>query len=528
MLRVLGSDKRLCDGLTRRDLLQAGGISLLGLGVSELADAAPACPAKHVILLFLYGAASQLDTFDPKPDAPDDIRGPFRTIATRLPGVRLCEHLPRLASMLDRVAVVRSMSHPYPIHGVAYAVTGIDRVDIPMELNRHDIRHWPYFGSVLEYLADQEQPGRRLPEVPNLMHLPWVQSSRSSPHQRAGYLAGFLGPRYNPVVAEFLGQPAPGAAATYRPNDPHGGMVPGGRFTIADTALAVDLTLDRLDRRVRLVEQFDQQLRHLDAASAVASLERCRRQALSVTTSPRLRQALDLEREPASVRERFGQHLFGQSTLQARRLIEAGARLVSVHWDEFGLSDGAWDTHEKQTVRLRDELCPGFDQAFTALMDDLEERGLIDETLVVCMTEHGRTPQAERRGASVDGRNHWSECYSIMLAGAGIARGRIVGASDSRGAYPAHDLHAAGRRSQPNHPRPPRPSGAAGRGRRRGARAAGLSQRTLASVVAAARTKVTLAPSRFQTGWPVRILPTARNSVSSAMEQGPTGWPASL
>lgn len=437
MLRVLGSPKRLCDGVTRRELLQAGGISLLGLGLGELAEAAASGrpPAKHVILLFLYGAVSQLDTLDPKPDAPQDIRGPFGTIPTRLPGVRLGEHLPRLASMLDRVALVRSMSHPYPIHGVAYAVTGIDRVDIPMELNRHDIRHWPYFGSVLDYLEDQEHPGRGLPVVPRTLHLPWVQSTRSGPHQRAGLFAGFLGARYNPVVTEFVGEAS--GAPTYRPNDPHGGMAPGGRFEIAHTALAADLTLDRLNSRVRLVEQFDQQRRHLDLATAGTSLERSRAQALSVTTSPRLRQALDLEREPPRLRERYGQHLFGQSTLQARRLIEAGARLVSVHWDEFGLSDGAWDTHEKQTVRLRDELCPGFDQAFTGLLEDLEQRGLLDETLIVCMTEHGRTPQAERRGDSVDGRNHWSECYSILLAGAGVAKGRVVGASDARAAYPS-------------------------------------------------------------------------------------------
>ena len=437
MFRVLGSPKRLCDGTTRRELLQAGGISLLGLGLGELAGGSesPRPAARNVILLFLYGAASQLDTLDPKPDAPDDIRGPFRTIATRLPGVRVCELLPRLASRLDRVAVVRSMSHPYPIHGVAYAVTGVGEIDIPMELNRHDIRHWPYFGSVLDYLEDQDHPGRGLPAVPRTIHLPWVQSARSAPHQRAGYLAGFLGPRYNPVVAEFVGDAT--GAPTYRPGDPYGGITPGARFQIANTALAADLTLDRLKTRMRLVDQFDQQLRHLDETTAVSSLGRSRALALSVTTSPRLRQALDLDREPAHLRNRYGQHLFGQSTLQARRLIEAGARLVSVHWDEFGLSDGAWDTHENQTVRLKDELCPGFDQAFTALLDDLEERGMLDDTLVVCMTEHGRTPHAERRGDSVDGRNHWSGCYSILLAGAGIARGRVVGASDARAAYPS-------------------------------------------------------------------------------------------
>lgn len=437
MLRILGSRKRLCDGLTRRDLLQAGGASLLGLGLADLANAnrtSDRAAAKNVILLFNYGAMSQLDTLDPKPDAPDDIRGPFRTIPTRLPGVRLCEHLPRLASQLDRVTLIRSMSHPHPIHGVAYAVTGIDRVDIPMELNRHDTRHWPYFGSVLDYLDDQDRR-TRLPDVPRTVHLPWVQSTRSAPHQRAGLFAGFLGPRYNPVVAEFTGRT--GDAATYRPGDPYGSVDPAGRFEIADTSLGAELTLDRLNTRLSLVAQLDQQQRHLESTGATASLDRNRQQALSVIASPRLRQALELQREPEAVRRKYGYHLFGQSALQARRLIESGARVVSVFWDEFGLSCGAWDTHEKQTERLSRELCPGFDQTFTALLDDLEQRGLIDETLVLCMTEHGRTPTAERRGDSVDGRGHWSEVYSIMMAGAGVAKGRVIGSSDARGAFPA-------------------------------------------------------------------------------------------
>ncbi len=436
MLRVLGSPKRLCDGVTRRDFLQAGGASLLGLGLTDLAQATPRqAAAKNVILLFLYGAVSQLDTLDPKPDAVQDIRGPFSTIATRLPGVRISEILPRTAAMLDRVAVVRSMSHPYPIHGVAYAVTGVDQIDIPMELNRHDGRHWPYFGSVLEYLDERTLRREPRPPLPRTIHLPWVQSSRSAPHQRAGYLAGFLGARYNPVVLEFVGESANNP--TYRPGDPHGGILPGGRFAIADTALAPEMTLDRLNTRARLVDQFDEAWRRLDQAHVGRDLDRYRQLALSVTTSPRLRQALDLQREPIGVRDRYGQHVFGQAALQARRLIEAGARLVSVQWDEFGLSDGSWDTHEHQTTRLRDELCPAFDQTFTALLDDLEQRGLLSETLVVCMTEHGRTPQAERRGDSLDGRNHWSQCYSMMLAGAGIAHGRVVGASDRHAAYPA-------------------------------------------------------------------------------------------
>ncbi|MCE9531814.1 MAG: DUF1501 domain-containing protein, partial [Planctomycetes bacterium] len=355
------------------------------------------------------------------------------TIATKLPGVRLCESLPRLAQRLDQVTLVRSMSHPYPIHGVAYAVTGIDKIDIPMELNRADSRHWPYFGSVLEYLDEVDHPGQTRSPVPRTMHLPWLQSSRSFPHQRAGMFGGFLGPRYNPVVAEFVGKGI--AMHTYRPEDPYGGISAASRFQIADTGLHSDMTLDRLDERMRLVDQFDAQRRFLDQTQSGEALSRSRQMAMSVTTSPRLRNALDLGKEPAAIRERYGYHLFGQSALQARRLLEAGSRMVSVFWDEFNQSCGSWDTHEKQTSRLKNELCPGFDQTFAALLDDLQQRGMLDETLVLVMTEHGRTPQAERRGSDVDGRGHWSQAYSTMFAGAGIAKGRVVGASDAKGAF---------------------------------------------------------------------------------------------
>lgn len=441
MLRLLGNRKRLCDGLTRRDLIQAGGWGLLGLGADPFQTARAASTnstgrAKNVILLFLYGGASQLDTFDPKPNAPEDIRGPHGTRATRLPGVRISEHLPLLADRLDKVTLVRSMSHPYPIHGVAYAVTGIDKVDVPMELNRSDTRHWPYFGSALDYLDDVDHPDRRRPAVPRTIHLPWVQSSRSAPHQRAGLFGGFLGPRYNPVVAEFRGQAS--NPDTYRPNDPYGGVGPNASFQIADTALPDDLTLDRLSQRLSLVEQFDAQRQHLEASSAGMSLSRSRQMALSVTMSPRLRNALDLDQEPERVRRRFGYHLFGQAALQARRLIEAGSRVVSVFWDEFGQSCGSWDTHNKQASRLKNELCPGFDQAFTALYDDLAQRGMLDDTLLLVMTEHGRTPRAERGpDGGGDGRGHWSSAYSCLFAGAGIAQGRVIGASDAQAAHVA-------------------------------------------------------------------------------------------
>jgi hypothetical protein len=334
---------------------------------------------------------------------------------------------------MDRVTLVRSMSHPHPIHGVAFALTGIDQVDIPMELNRHDTRHWPYFGCVLDYLDDVRQPGAPPPPVPRTMHLPWVQSSRSQPHQRAGLLGGFLGPRYQPTVAEFVGRAT--RPDTYRPGDPFGGIDPACRFEIVDTALPPEVTLDRLERRRGLLEQFDAQRRHLEQTAAGASLDHWRSMALAITTSRTLRDALDVQREPQSLRDAYGHHLFGQATLVARRLVEAGARVVSVFWDEFGQSCGAWDTHEKQTPRLRTELCPGFDQAFAALMDDLEQRGMLDETLVLVLTEHGRTPKAERRGNSADGRGHWSQAYSCLFAGAGIARGQVIGRTDRDAAF---------------------------------------------------------------------------------------------
>ena len=442
MLRILGSNRRACDALSRRDMIQAGGASLLGLGLADLLHANEGNEpqltrgfgrAKNVILLFLYGGVSQLDTLDPKPGAPEDIRGPFSSISTSLNGVQISEPLPKLSKMADRVSLVRSMTHPYPIHGVAFATTGVKHTDIPMELNRDDSRHWPYFGSVLDYLHEVDNPNAPQPAVPATMHLPWVQSSRSGPHKRSGLLGGFLGPRYNPVVAEFVGDAT--NPRTYRPNDPYGGIKQDCRFEIQGTGLPNGLTIDRVSTRSSLLDQFNTSRRDLDKSKIGSSLDRFRQLAMSIIASPRLSEALDVSKEPAPLRNRYGHHLFGQSALLARRLVESGSRLVSVFWDEFAVSCGTWDTHEKQTSRLRDELCPGFDQAFTALFEDLDDRGMLDETLVLCLTEHGRTPKAERRGDSLDGRGHWSKAYSCMFAGAGIREGNVIGKTDRDAAY---------------------------------------------------------------------------------------------
>ena len=437
MLRILGSNKRLCDGLTRRDLLQAGASGLLGLSLADLTKPAAQATgssrprhhgrAKNVILLYLYGAMSQIDTLDPKPDAPAEIRGPFGSIASSIPGVRIGSPLPLLASRLDRVTVVRSMTHPVPIHNVANTVTGIRQTDIPMELNQRDPRHWPFFGSVLDYL-ETAQGSSAASLIPRNVIVPWRQST-NAPAKRAGFFGGFLGPRYDPTAIEFQGRGT--LASSLEPNNPYCGIDLGSSFNFPATALLPEITLDRFRGRRSLLDQLGEQQRHLTRTSAAQGYDELQQIALGLCDSQTLPGALRLEREPVALRERYGRHLFGQSALLARRLIEAGSRIVTVLWDEFVENNSAWDTHNNLTRRLGSELCPGFDQAFAALLDDLDQRGLLDETLVLCLTEHGRTPRPE----GTDGRNHWSGVYSILLAGAGVKQGNIVGASDRQGAF---------------------------------------------------------------------------------------------
>lgn len=436
MLNIRGSHKRLCDGLTRRDMLQAGGSALLGLTAADLAragspaDGAAREPgfgrARNVLLLYLYGAVSQIDTLDPKPLAPTEIRGEFQPIDTALPGVQISELLPRLARNLDRVTVVRSMTHPVPIHNVAYAISGIGRTDLEMEANARDARHWPFFGSMLDYLDERQsrRDGRRA-LIPHNLVLPWRQSEYS-PGRRAGFYGGYLGPRYDPPAIEFRGKGT--RPDSLVPFNPYCGIDPAARFGFPSTTLPQDISLDRLHARQSLLEQFVGQQRRLEA-KATEHHALLQQDALTLCSSPALPRALDLERESPGVRQRFGHHLFGQSTLLARRLLEAGSRVVTVLWDEYVMNNSGWDTHESQRRRLKDELCPGFDQTFAALLDDLEERGLLSETLVLVLTEHGRTPRQAQ-----DGRDHWSAVYSVMLAGAGIKRGEIIGASDAQGA----------------------------------------------------------------------------------------------
>jgi hypothetical protein len=439
VLRVLGSPKRLCNGLTRREMLQAGGLGLLGLPLARL-QASPAArkperrfgQARACILLYLYGSPSQLETFDPKPGAPEEVRGELKSIRSRLPGADVGELLPHTARVMDRVTVLRSLTHPYPIHGAAFALTGVERIDIPMELNPRDGRHWPFIGSVVEHLW---RPARRGRSLPGNIALPFPFSSqRSGEVARAGPYAAFLGSAFNPLWTRFAGKATVRTMKTLAGEkldvaEPYMGISPDSRFEIGEAGdLPGPITLDRLDRRRSLLEQFDRARRHLAASDAGRSLDRHRGLALDLMTSTKIRSALDLGREPTALRESYGMTIFGQACLTARRLVEAGSRFVSVFWDEFGLAGSAWDTHWEHYPRMKKELCPGFDRAFSGLIGDLDQRGLLDETLVLCVSEHGRTPKLSKVNGG--GRDHWSQAYSAVLAGGGIARGKVVGKTD--------------------------------------------------------------------------------------------------
>jgi hypothetical protein len=440
MLRVLGHAKRLCDGITRRDLLQVGALGTLGLTLEDAlrsqAQAAsnnrPGGKAKACILLFLYGSPSQLETFDPKPDAPEGIRGELGTIPTNVPGVRFGELLPQTSQVMDKITVVRSLTHPYPVHGVAYATTGIPVIDVGMELSPRDPRHWPFIGSVVSYL--NEQRGRRR-AVPDNIALPWPFSSRRTGEvQRAGPYAAFLGGAYHPHFTEFVGEATATMEKSLRDDkitfkEPYMGITPSSRFTMGDASvLPAELTIDRFARRRSLLDQLDTARRTFEASDANRAVDQHRQMAYSMISSDQVRTALDIQKEAPTVRDRYGMTLFGQSCLAARRLVEAGSRFVTVFWDEFGLAGSGWDTHWDHYNRMKQELCPGFDHGFAGLISDLHERGMLDDTMVVCLSEHGRTPKlSSARGG---GRDHWARAYSAAFAGGGVARGRVIGSTD--------------------------------------------------------------------------------------------------
>jgi hypothetical protein len=376
MLRVLGGPKRFCDGLTRRELLQVGSLGLLGLGSpvrpAELATPSGPGPAglpgfgqaKACILLFMYGSPSQLETFDPKPDAPVEVRGELGCIPSSVPGLNVCERLPRLAQVMDKVSLIRSVSHPYAIHGVAFATTSNPRMELAMELSPRDVNHWPFIGSVVDHVDGRKQAGdrARMSPVPRNLVLPWAFSSkRIGEVARAGPYGGFLGQAYDPISTEFVGAGTRKARKTLADHiwedvEPYRGITPESRFQLGALGqLGPELTLDRLDGRRTLLEQIEQFRRTADAAPVRSGIDRHRTMAYDLLGSERLRQAFDLGAEAPETRGLYGMTLFGQASLTARRLVEAGGRFITVFWDEFGLAGTGWDTHWDHFPRMKDE-----------------------------------------------------------------------------------------------------------------------------------------------------------------------------
>jgi hypothetical protein len=405
------------DGISRRRLLQVGGLSLLPLGLPQLLGAQTlrdprrsAGPARSCILIVQQGGPSHLDTWDLKPAAPAEIRGPFRPIRTRIPGAHVCELLPRLAGLSDRYCLIRSMRQPSADHLAGMHICLSGRSNPP--------ENAPYLGSIVARLR---------PTTRNIPAYVWLQNMEYD-----------AGPRYQ--TGGSLGQAyAPLRVGVYQDNP----SAPDFRFTAFDPPAGV--SAEQLADRRRLLAGLDRAAPRLAKTSASETTRRLRERAFDLVTGPEARQAFDLSREPSAVRERYGWHPLGQNLLLARRLIEAGVRLVTIHawtgvapgaklvtvniWDGHGGVDSIGNTFGTGTYGLG-FILPRLDQAVSALLEDLDQRGLLSETLVAMLGEFGRTPTISKQG-----RDHWPHCYSALLAGGGVRGGQVYGASDRHGAY---------------------------------------------------------------------------------------------
>jgi hypothetical protein len=377
--------------------------------------------AKSVMLLYLLGGAATQDMFDLKPDAAPEVRGEFKPIATSAAGVQICEHLPRMARWMHKAALVRSVNHKAGCHNCLPSYTGCEVLQ-PDQHPRDT--HPPSMGSVCEYLK------RKQGDFPDYMYLPcwlgWGQAFR-----RGGPYAGFLGKRFDPLITEcdpFGDKDAPAPKQGYP-------RIVRGQPLLPESTLGPDMTIDRMNFRKGLVQQLDDQVRVAETQNALKGFDRTQQRAFQVLTSSKMRAAFDLSTEAPKLLERYGRTLFGHSTVIGRRLVEAGVRFVNVTWDLFWdrvqIDYDAWDTHTRNFPILKENKLPGLDQTYTALLEDLDQRGLLDETLVVVMSEMGRTPKINGNG----GRDHWTHCYSVMFAGAGIRGGTVYGASDAQAAY---------------------------------------------------------------------------------------------
>lgn len=407
---------------SRRDVLRVGGLGLLGVSLPQLLAAeektAGRARARSVIFYHHYGAPSHIDTFDPKPNAPLEIRGEFATIDSSAPGFRVGEIMPRIARICDRLAVVRSMNHKTANHnpGVYLSITGRTSIRDQVQVGASPT-DWPHYGAVLAKMAPG---GGSIPLAVQLPHYAFDQIYRCP-----GQTGGFLGSAYDPLVV------------TRDPSSPD--------YRLSELDLAV--TSAQLSDRRRLLATIDRQADAAERSHVFEQWSSFHDRALGLLTAPQTRQAFDLAQEPDRVRDWYGRHKTGQSLLLARRLVEAGVRFVTV-FSGSNPGDG-WDTHSDNFNRLKNTLMPPEDQGFAALIEDLDQRGLLANTLVVWSGEFGRKPHIGRPNPAVNnigpgGRDHWPQCYSLVLAGAGVKRGYIYSESDRIGEYPASSPHSPG------------------------------------------------------------------------------------
>jgi hypothetical protein len=391
--------------VSRRSVLQVGALGWLGLGLPAALRAEGGSirvRAKSVIFLHQFGGASHHDTFDLKPEAPSEIRGSFRPIATSLPGLEVCEHLPRLARLADRFCLVRSVHHTTSQHNSAayYSLTGHKPL-IDIVTANASATDFPAYGAIVDKLVPSTN------RVPTAVSLPTMIAD--GPFRTPGEFAGFLGKQHDPL---FI---------TRNPN--------GSRFQVEELRLPLEVPLDRAGDRSALLAGLASYSRLNESIAAVRGMDAYQHRAFALLTSSETQRAFDIDREDPRLRDRYGRTTYGQSVLLARRLVEAGVRFVTVYYSP-GIS--GWDTHKDNFETLRNSRLPITDQTVSALIEDLDSRSLLDETLIVWTGEFGRSPRINKDA----GRDHWPRCYTILMAGGGLKRGHIHGASDASGASP--------------------------------------------------------------------------------------------
>lgn len=403
MLELRGRNTRLCDGAARRSFLKLGSLGIAGLSLPELLSLRQAQAASQrrdtaVILFWMAGGPSHIDTYDMKPDATEQIRGPFKPIETNQPGLDVCELLPGHAKIGDKVTLVRSLCHAHNVHDDAshWVQTGY-----PLLNARERGQSHPAQGAVVSHLRGSNQQ-----DIPPYVCIPEPYGPKKGFYQTAA----FLGTRYNPLAG--------------------GGDPSLGKYRLPEFALSADMTLPRLEHRRELLKTLNGLVNNIERSGALADLDPVQQQAFELVAGPRAREAFDISREPQSLREKYGKHFWGQSALLARRLVEVGVSFVTINLYEADVD--WWDDHTTIEKNLRQRL-PKFDQALATLIEDLHQRGLAERVLVVACGEFGRSPRIDDKGA---GRGHWPRAMSALLSGGGIKDGQVIGSTVADGAEP--------------------------------------------------------------------------------------------